>query len=1024
VSNKESNIDFSPEQKKLLKEVFPTLNNMLVYLATWGEGDPPERAEEFYNDFMANDNIDKLEGLNYSVCALGDSSYVDFCEVGIKLDEKIANLGANRIHDRIDCDVDFQEIASTWTNEALNGLLAANGIEIAEENLNAEPAFDFAKFFGSTEYTPQAPFVAEIAEKAILNDTGSKKETYHFSISLEGSGLEYEVGDSLGVIPENDPEMIEEILSVLGLSGNEQVGGKALRDLLQFDYDINALTKPVIEAYGKIINSDKLTEIANSSDIGEYTYGREIIDMLNEFPAIKGGKTVNAEQLVSILRKIPPRLYSIASAQEGVGEEVHLTVAIVRYDSHGRSRKGVASTHLADRLSVGSKVKVYPKTNKNFRLPENSNTPVIMVGPGTGIAPFRAFMQKRASEKANGKNWLFFGDQHFLHDFLYQLEWQDYYKNGLLTKFDAAFSRDTPEKANYLRGDLAESLNVAIDGSVSEDDSQLTKFHGTYMQDDRDLRANRRKKFLDKAYSFMIRVRVAGGLCSPQQWLHMDYIADNYANGTIKLTTRQAFQFHGVIKNNLKKTMQEINSVCLDTVAACGDVNRNVMCNPNPHAGKHYPAAQKLAEDISDHLTPRTGAYHEIWLQDRDENGDLKLFETSKAIKETIAHREANPDADEEEPIYGKLYLPRKFKTVIAVPPSNDVDIFAHCLGYIAIIDENDELIGWNVTVGGGMGMTHGDENTFPRTADILGFCTPEQALEVAEAVVITQRDNGNRDNRKRARCKYTVEDMGIEAFRAYVEKTLGYKLQEAKPFKFDDRGERYGWTKGTDNKNHYTLYIENGRVKDTQNFKMKTGLAEIAKIHKGDFRLTNNQGLIIGSVADEDKPSIEALLEKYGFDDLSQSGLRKNSMACVSLPTCGLALAESERYLPDLVTLIEKEFEAVGLRDKEVVIRMTGCPNGCARPYLAEIGFVGTGPNKYNLYLGAAHNGERLNKLYMESVLDADVPDILRPIIQDYAKNKQGDEHFGDFTIRAGYVNETTAGNQFHIGTGDLKAG
>lgn len=576
-------------------------------------------------------------------------------------------------------------------------------------------------------------------------------------------------------------------------------------------------------------------------------------------------------------------------------------------------------------------------------------------------------------------------------------------------------------ESNYLRGDLAESLAVEIDGSVSEDDAQLTKFHGTYMQDDRDLRAGRRKKFLDKAYSFMIRVRVPGGLCTPEQWLHMDYISDNYANHTIKLTTRQAFQFHGVIKNNLKKTMQEINSVCLDTVAACGDVNRNVMCNPNPHAGKHYPAAQQLAEDISDHLTPRTGAYHEIWLQDQLENGEMKLYETSKAIKETIEMRKNNPDAEEEEPIYGKLYLPRKFKTVIAVPPSNDVDIFAHCLGFIAII-EDDELIGWNVTVGGGMGQTFGDTDTFPRTADLLGFCTPEQALDVAEAVVITQRDNGNRDNRKRARCKYTVEDMGIDKFRAYVEKILGYELQEPKSFKFEDRGDRYGWTKGTDDKWHFTMFISNGRVKDTENCKMKTALREIAKIHKGDFRLTNNQGLIIGSITDEDRPKIEALMKEYGIDDISQTQIRKNSMACVALPTCGLALAESERYLPDLLTEIEKEFADAGVGDESVFIRMTGCPNGCARPYLAEIGFVGTGPGKYNVYLGAAYDGSRLNKLYKESVNDSDIPSLLRPIIQDFAKNKEEGERFGDFTIRAGYVKATTAGNNFHENLDDLK--
>ena len=569
-------------------------------------------------------------------------------------------------------------------------------------------------------------------------------------------------------------------------------------------------------------------------------------------------------------------------------------------------------------------------------------------------------------------------------------------------------------QSNFLRGELAESLQVQIDGSVSEDDAQLTKFHGTYMQDDRDLRAGRRKKFLDKAYSFMIRVRVPGGLCTPKQWLQMDSISDNYANGTIKLTTRQAFQFHGVIKNNLKKTMQEINASCLDTVAACGDVNRNVMCNPNPYESKYHPEVQQLAQDISDHLTPRTGAYHEIWLQDQDEDGKMKLFETSEAIKKNIEMSKTS-EAGDEEPIYGKLYLPRKFKTVVAVPPSNDVDIFAHCLGFIAII-ENNKLVGYNVTVGGGMGMTHGDKDTFPRTADVMGFCTSDQAVKVAEAVVITQRDNGNRDNRKRARCKYTVEDMGIEAFRAYVEKVLGYKLQEAKPFKFENNGDRYGWCKGTDGKWHLGLFITNGRVKDDENSKQKTGLREIAKIHKGDFRLTNNQNLIIGSVAEEDKAEIEKLVKEYGLDDHETiSGLRKNSMACVSLPTCGLALAESERYLPDLVTEIEQECENSGIRDDAITIRMTGCPNGCARPYLAEIGFVGKGPNTYNVYLGAAHDGSRLNKLYKEDVKGEDVKTLLSPIISSYAKEREDGEKFGDFVIRKGIIEATTAGNNFH---------
>ncbi|MDX1949545.1 MAG: NADPH-dependent assimilatory sulfite reductase hemoprotein subunit, partial [Rickettsiales bacterium] len=522
-----------------------------------------------------------------------------------------------------------------------------------------------------------------------------------------------------------------------------------------------------------------------------------------------------------------------------------------------------------------------------------------------------------------------------------------------------------------------------------------------------------RAKFLDKAYSFMARVRVPGGVCTPSQWLHMDWIADNYANGTLKLTTRQAFQFHGIIKTNLKTAIAEVNQVCLDTLAACGDVNRNVMCNPNPYQSEHHAEALQLAVDISNHLTPRTSAYHEIWLDDElvaGVKGEDELLSGAKKTKCDSPINAQKPASSEEEPIYGKTYLPRKFKAVVAVPPSNDVDIYAHCLGFIAII-ENNKIIGYNVSVGGGMGMTHGDDTTFPRTADIMGFCTKEQAVDVAEKVVIAQRDLGNRDVRKHARLKYTVETLGIDRFRDEVEKRLGYKLEKAKPFKFENTGDRYGFVQGFDKKWHCTLFIQNGRLFGKQ----KQGLAEIAKIHKGDFRLTCNQNVIIASIDERDKPTIEKLLKEYNLADFNQSGLRRNSMACVALPTCGLALAESERYLPDLVTEIEKEFEKNGIREEDVVIRMTGCPNGCARPYLAEIGLVGTNPGRYNLYLGAGFDGSRLNKLYKKDVEGVKVPEILSPIIQDFAKNRNKGEHFGDFTIRKGYVKATTAGNNFH---------
>ena len=561
------------------------------------------------------------------------------------------------------------------------------------------------------------------------------------------------------------------------------------------------------------------------------------------------------------------------------------------------------------------------------------------------------------------------------------------------------------DASDYLRGTILDGLANAATGSLSKDDQQLTKFHGIYQQDDRDIRKERHQKKLEPAYYFMIRVRVPGGVSTPVQWLEMDRIALEHANGALKLTTRQAFQFHGVIKSNLKKTIAEINQSLFDTLAACGDVNRNVMCNPNPHQSKVHADVLELATEISNHLSPRTSAYHEIWLDDG----------TGEKVKVTYDPPKIDDIADPEEPIYGKHYLPRKFKTVVAVPPSNDVDIFAHDLGFIAII-ENDKIVGYNVTVGGGMGMTHGNEETFPRLADVMGFCTPEQAVTVAEAVVRVQRDHGNRDVRANARLKYTIETMGLDAFRAEVEKLIGYELGAVRPYHFEDNGDRFGWIEDHTGNWHFTLFVENGRVYDTPAYQLLTGLREIAKVHTGDFRLTANQNLIIANITPQKKAAITELLEQYKMIDAHESSaLRLNSMACVALPTCGLALAESQRYLPDLITELDSILEDAGLRHDAITIRMTGCPNGCARPYIAEIGFVGKAPGKYNLYLGGGHAGQRLNKLYASSIEGSDAAEMLKPLIQDYAKNREEGERFGDFTVRAGYVKATEHGRDFH---------
>jgi sulfite reductase (NADPH) hemoprotein beta-component len=557
------------------------------------------------------------------------------------------------------------------------------------------------------------------------------------------------------------------------------------------------------------------------------------------------------------------------------------------------------------------------------------------------------------------------------------------------------------EASRYLRGGLAEGLAQEITGSIAEEDQQLVKFHGVYLQDDRDLRAERRRKKMEAAFSFMIRVRIPGGVLTPSQYVALDEIGRIYAGNTMRITTRQTIQLHGVIKSNLKATLAHIDAALLTTIAACGDVNRNVICNPNPHQSHVHAAVLETARTLSDHLLPRTPAYREIWLDG-----------------ERIAGGEDNVI----EPIYGATYLPRKFKIAVAVPPSNDVDVFAHDLGYIAILGKKGNLAGYNVTVGGGMGMTHGEPNTYPRTADVMGYCRPEQALAVAEAVVTIQRDWGDRTDRKHARLKYTIEDHGLDAFRVEVERRSGVELGKPKAFAFTSTGDRYGWSEGENGRAHLTLFIENGRIKDLPGAAICAGLRRIAESHDGDIRLTANQNIIIADVAREQRPAIEALVAEYGLTGRA-SALRRNSMACVALPTCGLALAESERYLPSLVTALEERLVANGLAEDEIVIRMTGCPNGCARPYLSEIGLVGKGPNRYNLYIGAAFDGSRLSKLYAEDLDHAGIIAKLDPLFAAYAAQRKPGERFGGFVIRAGFVAPAANGADFHANTGAQRA-
>ncbi|GGE86920.1 assimilatory sulfite reductase (NADPH) hemoprotein subunit [Shewanella carassii] len=552
--------------------------------------------------------------------------------------------------------------------------------------------------------------------------------------------------------------------------------------------------------------------------------------------------------------------------------------------------------------------------------------------------------------------------------------------------------------SDYLRGTIREGLGTEVTGAFSDDDQQLIKFHGFYQQDDRDLRNERKEQKLEPLYSFMLRARVPGGVCTPEQWLGVDKIASELtSSNSIRLTTRQTFQYHGIPKRNLKTIIQGLDREALDSIAACGDVNRNVMCNPNPVESKLHQQAYFWAKKLSDHLLPHTRAYAEIWLDEE------KLLSTEDEQQATV------------EPVYGKTYLPRKFKMAVAVPPDNDVDVYTNDLGFIAVAQEG-ELVGFNLVAGGGMGSTHGEVETFPRLADDFGFIKAEDTIKFAEAVMTVQRDWGNRSNRKRSRLKYTIVDHGFEAFKAEVEKRAGVKFAPKREVVIGDRGDRYGWVKGIDNHWHLTLFIEGGRVKDTQGKLLQTGLREIAKLHKGDFRMTSNQNIIIAKVADEDKAEIEALARKHGLMGQVITATRGHSIACVALPTCALAMAEAERYFPEFIDHVDALQAKHAIGDQAIVVRMTGCPNGCARPFAAEIGFVGKAPGRYNMYLGASFEGTRLNKMYRENIQEAEILSELDTLFGRYAAERETGESFGDFTVRAGIVKPVLdAARDFH---------
>lgn len=536
------------------------------------------------------------------------------------------------------------------------------------------------------------------------------------------------------------------------------------------------------------------------------------------------------------------------------------------------------------------------------------------------------------------------------------------------------------QESDGLRGTLKQALENDITGAVNEADLQVIKFHGMYLQDDRDRREERAAKKLERLYSYMIRLRLPGGTLTPEQWLATHHIAGEHSTGVIKITTRQTIQLHGIIKSHIKPTIQAFNAAALDSIATCGDINRNVAVSSHPAFSPLYAQVHAYADKISQLLMPKTRAYYEIWMDE-----------------EKIAER------SEEDPLYQDRYLPRKFKIGIAIPPHNDVDVLTNDIGLIAII-ENNTLQGFNIAIGGGLSQTHGNSDTYPRLATVIGFAEGEEnTLRTVYEILTVQRDFGNRGDRKLARLKYTVDNMGVAAFKAEVEKRTGYTLQPAKPYQFEDRQDWFGWRKADDGRWYYTVFVENGRVTDDENAATKTALYEIAQTGKAQFHFTSNQNVILAEIEESDKAMIDALLQQFGVRSFTEqsSALRRNSMACVAFNTCPLALAEAQRYLPSLISKCEPLLQKHGLQEEEIILRMTGCPNGCGRSPAAEIGFIGTAYGLYNLHIGGDRLGTRLNFKYRENLDETAILEELDALFGAYQKERQPGETFGDFTYR-----------------------
>lgn len=537
-------------------------------------------------------------------------------------------------------------------------------------------------------------------------------------------------------------------------------------------------------------------------------------------------------------------------------------------------------------------------------------------------------------------------------------------------------------ESRHLRGNIAAGLDVSDTGAVPGNDPLLMKFHGIYQQDDRDLRAERRQRFLEPLYQFMVRMRIPGGVLSTEQWLGIDSLSRAYAERGIRITTRQTVQFHGVRKWHLRALMQGIRDIGLDTIAACGDDSRGVVCGANPMMSDVHRQVVALAGQTSDRLIPKTGAYREIW------------YEESAA-----------PASSDEEPVYGDLYLPRKFKVGFVIPPLNDIDVYAQDLGFTAVVEDN-QLIGFNVCVGGGMGQLDTRDDSYPRAAEDVGFVPAAEAPELAETVMCIQRDYGDRKDRHRARFKYTLDRLGTNWFLEELEKRRGKPLAPVRPVTFTSNGDRPGWQQGDDGRWYATLYIESGRVDDA----LRDTLQALFQQYGGAVRLTTNQNLQLTEVDEAEREQLDWRLADLGLAwRLEPESQSAHTLSCVSLPTCGLAMAEAERYTPRLLTLVNKLKRRYGLEDTPFTLRITGCPNGCARPYLAEVALTGRAPGLYNVYLGGSYHGDRLAKLHATNVDEVQFLEILDPLMERFASQRQENEHFGDFLLRKHLLDEAS---------------